>query len=194
MSRRGRRWCASPSVALGWPHIVAFTRFGFASRVGVAGQLIPTIFRREPRIRYASPAIGLRVGAPGGVIRVLLDRRDLRQALLETQPGPPPPAAARRPSGAPATGTRSASRISRDGGRSPHGGPAPDGRHSPRAPPTSQRLYTQAAHARAPTAPRRRETVSLYPRRSVPVDSRSGRGVRCGPFWEDTGRGGLPPG
>lgn len=93
MSHRQLRSYATLLVALGWLHVVAGTLLGFAPWFGPVAQVVPAVSRWEPWVLYASPAVGLLVGTlcgltvfvASGVIRVLLDQRDLLEALLEAQ-------------------------------------------------------------------------------------------------------------
>ncbi len=91
MSHRLLRSCATLLVVLGWLHIVAFTALGFAPWLGIVGQLFPAVSLWEPWVLYVSPAVGLLAGAlcglgyfaASGVIRVLLDQRDILEEILE---------------------------------------------------------------------------------------------------------------
>lgn len=108
MSHRLLRSHATLLAVLGWLHVVVCTLLGFAAWFGPAAQFIPGLSQWGPWAYYASPAVGLLVGALGGVaffvasgvIRVLLDQRDLLEELVEAQQRLPRPAESRQPSGA----------------------------------------------------------------------------------------------
>jgi len=97
-------------VFLGWLHVVLFTLLGFAPWLIFPGQPILGDSWWGQWALYASPAVGLLVGAVtglgyfilSGVIRVFIDQRDLLEDLLLTnrrllqiveslQPGGRPP-------------------------------------------------------------------------------------------------------
>jgi hypothetical protein len=108
MSHRQLRSYATLLVVLGWLHVVAGTLVGFAPWFGPVAQLLPAVSQWEPWALYASPALGLLVGTlcglaffvVSGVLRVLLDQRDLLEELLEAQQRLRRPAESRQPSGA----------------------------------------------------------------------------------------------
>ena len=80
-------------VVLGWLHVGAGTLAGVAPWVLAAGQAIPADAAWAPWLFYAAPPLGLLVGALSGlgyfilsgVLRVLLDQRDLLEDLVQTQ-------------------------------------------------------------------------------------------------------------
>ena len=108
MSHRLLRSHATLLVVLGWLHVVVCTVLGFAPWFGPAAPFVPGVSQWGPWAFYASPALGLLVGALGGlaffvasgVIRVLLDQRDLLEELVEAQQRLVRPAESRQPSGA----------------------------------------------------------------------------------------------
>jgi len=91
MSHHLLRSYATLLVAVGWLHVVVFTLLGFAPWLGVVGPLVPAVSHWAPWALYASPAVGLLVGAlcglaffaVSGVIRVLLDQRDFLEEILQ---------------------------------------------------------------------------------------------------------------
>jgi len=80
-------------VVLGWVHVGAGTLAGFVPWVLAAGKAIPADASWASWILYAGPPFGLLVGALSGlgyfilsgVLRVLLDQRDLLEDLVQTQ-------------------------------------------------------------------------------------------------------------
>jgi len=100
-----------PTGGSGWLHVVLFTLLGFAPWLGFVGQLVPAVSQWESLALYASPAVGLLVGtlcglayfAVSGVIRVLLDQRDLLEEILQAHHRLLRLAETRQPSGASST-------------------------------------------------------------------------------------------
>jgi len=152
MSRRGRRRCASPSVALGWPHIVAFTRFGFASRAAWPGSSSRPYFDgshgsvtpRPPSVCGSRrQAASSACSSTGGIC----GKRSWRHNRGHPRPRPPggrtapPRPGPVRPHGSPETGGRSPSRRS-GAGRSalPAGGRRPPSGCTPKRPMPPLRL------------------------------------------------------
>jgi hypothetical protein len=93
LSHRGLRSYATFLVVLGWMHVGAGLLAGCVPWVLAAGQAIPADAAWAPWILYTAPPLGLLVGALSGlgyfilsgVLRVLLDQRDLLEDLVETQ-------------------------------------------------------------------------------------------------------------
>jgi len=93
VSHRKLRSYTTFLVVLGWVHVGAGTLAGFAPWVLAAGQAIPVDAAWGPWLLYAAPPLGLLVGALSGlgyfilsgVLRVLLDQRDLLADLVQTQ-------------------------------------------------------------------------------------------------------------
>ncbi len=93
LSHRGLRSYATFLVALGWVHVGAGLLAGCVPWVVAAGQAIPGGAAWAPWLLYAAPPLGLLVGALfglgyfilSGVLRVLLDQRDLLEDLVQTQ-------------------------------------------------------------------------------------------------------------
>lgn len=93
VTHRGLRSHATLLVVLGWIHIGAGALAGFSPWVLAAGQGISATAAWEPWLLYAAPPFGLLVGALSGlgyfilsgVLRVLLDQRDLLEDLVQTQ-------------------------------------------------------------------------------------------------------------
>lgn len=91
MAHRPLRSYASFLVALGWIHVVGFTLAGFAPWFVLAGRPIPADSPWEQWAFYAAPAVGLLAGTLAGlgcfvlsgVIRVLLDQRDLLEEQVQ---------------------------------------------------------------------------------------------------------------
>src|SRR5512136_830715 len=79
-------------VVLGWIHVVLFTLAGFVPWFMSVGQPFSDTSQWGQWVVYASPAVGLLVGALvglghfilSGVIQVFLDQRDLLEELLQT--------------------------------------------------------------------------------------------------------------
>ena len=79
-------------VVLGWMHVILFTVLGFVPWLIFGGQPILMESWWRQGALYASPAVGLLVGALSGlglfilsgVIRVLMDQRDLLEEILLT--------------------------------------------------------------------------------------------------------------
>jgi len=93
VTHRGLRSYTTFLVVLGWVHVGAGTLAGFAPWVLAAGQGISADAAWAPWLLYAAPPLGLLVGALSGlgyfilsgVLRVLLDQRDLLEDLVQTQ-------------------------------------------------------------------------------------------------------------
>ena len=93
VTHRGLRSYTTFLVVLGWVHVGAGTLAGFAPWVFAAGQGISADTAWAPWLLYAAPPLGLLVGALSGlgyfilsgVLRVLLDQRDLLEDLVQTQ-------------------------------------------------------------------------------------------------------------
>jgi hypothetical protein len=93
VSHRKLRSYTTFLVVLGWVHVGAGALAGLAPWVLAAGQAIPADAAWEPWLLYAAPPLGLLVGALSGlgyfilsgVLRVLLDQRDLLEDLVQTQ-------------------------------------------------------------------------------------------------------------
>jgi len=108
MSHHLLRSYATLLVAVGWLHVVLFTLLGFAPWLGFVGPLVPAVSLWAPWALYASPAVGLLVGAlcglayfaVSGVIRVLLDQRDFLEEILQAHHRILRLAETRQPSGA----------------------------------------------------------------------------------------------
>ena len=108
MSHRPLRSTATLLTVLGWLHVVVCTLLGFAPWFGPVAQRVPAVFLWEPWALYASPAVGLLVGTlcglaffvASGVIRVLLEQRDLLEEILEAQQRLVRPTESRQPIGA----------------------------------------------------------------------------------------------
>jgi hypothetical protein len=92
LAHRGLRSYTTFLVVLGWMHVVLFTLAGFVPWYIFAGQPIQAGSAWEQWAIYAAPAVGLLGGALfglgyfviSGVIRVMLDQRDLLEELLQT--------------------------------------------------------------------------------------------------------------
>jgi hypothetical protein len=93
VSHRHLRSYATFLVVLGWVLVLLCTLIGFAPWLAFGGFPVPTVPSWERWILSAAPALGLLAGALGGlgcfvlsgVIRVLLDQRDLLEDILRTQ-------------------------------------------------------------------------------------------------------------
>jgi hypothetical protein len=93
LSHRGLRSYAAFLVVLGWVHVGAGLLAGCVPWVLAAGQAIPADALWAPWTLYAAPPLGLLVGALSGlgyfilsgVLRILLDQRDLLEDLVRTQ-------------------------------------------------------------------------------------------------------------
>jgi hypothetical protein len=93
VSHRGLRSYTTFLLVLGWVHVGAGTLVGVTPWVLAAGPAIPVDAAWAPWLRYAAPPLGLLVGALSGlgyfilsgVLRVLLDQRDLLEDLVQTQ-------------------------------------------------------------------------------------------------------------
>jgi len=93
MSHRALRSYTTFLMVLGWLHVVFFVLLGCAPWLVLAGRTFAPGSQWEQWAIYAGPAIGLLVGGLSGlgyfvlsgVIRVLLDQRDLLQDLVQTQ-------------------------------------------------------------------------------------------------------------
>lgn len=109
MSHRLLRSYATFLVVLGWLHVVVFTLLGFVPWLTFVGQLVPTVSAWKPWALYASPVVGLLVGALcglgyfvlSGIIQVFLDQRDLLEEILQAQRRLLGLVEPRRPSGGP---------------------------------------------------------------------------------------------
>lgn len=84
-------------VVLGWMHVAAFVLAGFLPWLTMAETAVSALPPWEQWLVYAAPAGGLLIGAMtglayfivSGVLRVLLDQRDLLEELLRAQQGGP---------------------------------------------------------------------------------------------------------
>ena len=93
VSHRGLRSHTTFLLVLGWVHVGAGTLVGVTPWVLAAGPAIPADAAWAPWLLYAAPPLGLLVGALSGlgyfilsgVLRVLLDQRDLLEDLVQTQ-------------------------------------------------------------------------------------------------------------
>ena len=114
MSHRLLRSYATFLVVLGWLHVIVFTLLGFVPWLTFVGQLVPTVSAWEPWALYASPVVGLLVGALcglgyfvlSGVIQVFLDQRDLLEEILQAHRRLLGLVESRRPSGGPSVSGR----------------------------------------------------------------------------------------
>jgi hypothetical protein len=96
VSHRQLRSYAAFLVGLGWTCVVLGALVGLLPWFVLGWPPVPVEFTWAPWLLYAVPALGLLAGALGGlgcfivsgVVRVLLDQRDLLEDLLERQPRP----------------------------------------------------------------------------------------------------------
>ncbi len=78
-------------VFLGWTHVIVFTLAGFAPWLFWTGQAVSAASPWGQWALYAAPAAGLLIGAfsalayfiVSGVIRVLIEQRDLLEEILQ---------------------------------------------------------------------------------------------------------------
>jgi hypothetical protein len=96
MPHRQLRSYAAFLVGLGWTCVGLGALVGFLPWFVFGRPPVPMESTWAPWLLYAAPALGVLAGGLGGlgcfivsgVVRVLLDQRDLLEDLLQRQPGP----------------------------------------------------------------------------------------------------------